>query len=58
MAASLEWGKREAPSLAQMEALADAAFASLPEDFRKLCEGLVIRVEDFPSDDVLKTMKC
>jgi predicted Zn-dependent protease with MMP-like domain len=54
----VHWVKRKAPSLAELEALADAAFANLPEDFRKLCEGLVIRVEDFPSDDVLEEMKC
>jgi predicted Zn-dependent protease with MMP-like domain len=54
----VDWVKRKSPSLAELEALADAAFATLPEDFRNLCEGLVIRVEDFPSDDVLEEMKC
>ncbi len=54
----MEWSKQLAPSLDELETLADAAFAALPEDFRKLCEGLVIRVEDFPSDDVLEEMKC
>lgn len=54
----MDWLRRKAPSLAELEALADSAFAGLPEDFRKLCEGLVIRVEDFPSDEVLEEMKC
>lgn len=54
----MDWSKTQAPSLAEFEALADAAFASLPADFRKLCDGVVIRVEDFPSDDVLDEMKC
>lgn len=54
----MEWSKQLAPSLDELETLADAAFAALPEDFRKLCDGLVIRVEDFPSDDVLEEMKC
>jgi predicted Zn-dependent protease with MMP-like domain len=54
----LDWSKQQAPSLADIDALADAAFAALPEAFRKLCEGLVIRVEDFPSEDVLEEMKC
>ncbi len=54
----MEWSKQLAPSLDELETLADAAFAALPEDFRKLCEGLVIRVEDFPTDDVLEEMKC
>jgi predicted Zn-dependent protease with MMP-like domain len=54
----VEWSKQLAPSLDELETLADAAFAALPEDFRKLCEGLIIRVEDFPTDDVLEEMKC
>ncbi len=45
-----------APSLADIEALAEDAYARLPEHFRQLCEGLVIRVEDFPTEEVLRTM--
>jgi predicted Zn-dependent protease with MMP-like domain len=45
-----------APSLAEIEALAADAYARLPEKFRKLCEGLVIRVEDFPTEDVVEAM--
>ena len=54
----MDWSKQHAPSLAELDALADAAFAALPEAFRKLCEGLIIRVEDFPGEDVLEEMKC
>lgn len=54
----MDWSKQQAPSLADLDALADAALGSLPEDFRKLCEGVVIRVDDFPSDEVLSAMKC
>ncbi len=50
------WTDRHAPSLADFEAMADAAFAVLPEHFRKLCEGVILRVEDFPDDDVLEAM--
>jgi predicted Zn-dependent protease with MMP-like domain len=42
--------------LADIEALSAQAYARLPEHFRKLCEGLIIRVEDFPSEDVLEEM--
>src|SRR5262249_23320810 len=42
-----------APSLAELEVLAAEAYRRLPERFRKVCEGLVIRVEDFPTDEVL-----
>ncbi|PWB79420.1 MAG: Zn-dependent protease [Methylocystaceae bacterium] len=47
-----------APSLEDIEALADAAFASLPSRFTRLCEGLVIRVDDFPEEEVLEEMEC
>jgi predicted Zn-dependent protease with MMP-like domain len=50
------WKATKAPSLAELELLADDAFRRLPERFRSLCDGLVIRVEDFPTDEVLDTM--
>jgi len=49
-------GPLRAPTLADIEALADAAFAQLPESFRSRCEGLVIRVDDFPDDETLDEM--
>jgi predicted Zn-dependent protease with MMP-like domain len=39
-----------------IERLAEAAFARLPEEFRKLCEGLIIQVVDFPDDETLEEM--
>lgn len=56
MSATLDWSERTAPSLAEMEALADRAFAGLPESFRRLVQGVIIRVEDFPSEEVLEEM--
>ncbi len=50
------WKSAKAPSLAEMETLAHDIFARLPKNFRDLCEGLVIRVEDFPTDEVLDEM--
>lgn len=50
------WRGAAAPSLADIEALAEDAYRRLPEHFRALCEGLVIRVEDFPTEEVLDTM--
>lgn len=47
-----------APSLEDLEVLADAAFASLPSRFTRLCEGLVIHVEDFPDEEILEEMEC
>jgi predicted Zn-dependent protease with MMP-like domain len=49
----LAWWTVKAPSLADMEVLAREVFAGLPAKFRALCEGLIIRVEDFAPDDVL-----
>ena len=48
------WHDVTAPSLDEFEALAAFAYARLPAGFRRLCKGLVIRVEDFPTDEVLK----
>ena len=53
-----DWASRAAPSLDDFEAMADAAFRRLPTRFRNACVGLVIRVEDFPEDDVLEEMEC
>lgn len=46
----------KSPSLADIEEIARDAFAALPEKFRDLCEGLIIHVDDFPSEDVLTAM--
>jgi predicted Zn-dependent protease with MMP-like domain len=52
----LAWRRAKAPSLEEMEALAVTAFQRLPQRFRALCEGLVIRVEDFATEEVLDEM--
>jgi predicted Zn-dependent protease with MMP-like domain len=53
----LAWRPRKAPSLDELEVLARDVFAGLPQQFRALCEGLVIRVDDFPTDEVLDHME-
>ena len=53
---SAGWAGRMAPSIADFEAMARTAYAGLPDRFRSLCADLVIRVEDFPTDEVLKSM--
>jgi predicted Zn-dependent protease with MMP-like domain len=52
----LAWRTATAPSLVEMEVLAEAAFRRLPRHFRRLCEGLVIHVEDFPTQEVMTDM--
>jgi predicted Zn-dependent protease with MMP-like domain len=49
----LAWHSVKAPSLGELETLAEAAFRRLPQKFRALCEDLVIRVEDFPTEEAL-----
>ncbi|MFL6844983.1 MAG: metallopeptidase family protein [Allosphingosinicella sp.] len=48
-------GERQtfAPDAAEIERLADAAIARLPEAFRRYLDGVVLRVEEFADDDVL-----
>jgi predicted Zn-dependent protease with MMP-like domain len=46
-----------APTLADIERLADEAFARLPEAFCALCGEVIIRVDDFPTDEVLEEME-
>ena len=45
-----------APSLDDLAALAEAAFAALPEAVRKLTGEVLFRVEDFATDDVLEEL--
>jgi predicted Zn-dependent protease with MMP-like domain len=51
------WTDLKAPSLADMEAMAHEMFERLPEHFRTMCEGVVIRVDDFPTEEVLDEME-
>jgi predicted Zn-dependent protease with MMP-like domain len=50
------WTSLKAPSLADMEAMAHDEFGRLPKAFRALCEGVILRVDDFPTDEVLDEM--
>jgi predicted Zn-dependent protease with MMP-like domain len=52
----LDWRGVRAPALEEIEVIAVEAFRRLPTKFRDLCEDLVIRVEDFPTDEVLDQM--
>ena len=52
-----DWAGVEAPSLADIEGIAQASFAALPESFRKLCGDIEFRVTEFPEDDVLDELE-
>jgi predicted Zn-dependent protease with MMP-like domain len=49
---------QRAPTLADFEALAADAYDKLPEAFRTLCTGVVIKIEDFPDDETMHEMEC
>ena len=51
------WTTQTAPSLAEIETMAHEIFERLPQRFRELSEGVVIRVDDFPTDEVLDEME-
>ncbi|MDB5648877.1 MAG: hypothetical protein JWL62_397 [Hyphomicrobiales bacterium] len=54
----LDWTLRTAPSLADFQVMADAAYAALPAEFRALCAGLIIHIDDFPDEDTCREMDC
>jgi predicted Zn-dependent protease with MMP-like domain len=45
-----------APSIADFEELAATAYARLPTEFREKSNDLLIRVEDFATDEVLESL--
>ena len=49
----LAWRGASAPTLAQFEMMAIEAFRRLPDKFRLLCADLVIKIDDFATDEVL-----
>jgi len=53
----LAWRRVKAPTLAQMEVMAEHAYARLPQRFRDMCGNLVVRVDDFPTDEVIEEME-
>jgi predicted Zn-dependent protease with MMP-like domain len=53
-----DWTTVAAPTIEDIDRMATAAFAELPEQFRRLCEGVVIKVEDFPDEETLDEMEC
>ena len=46
-----------APTLADIEIMAQAAVERLPEDFRRHLASVVLRIEDFPDADVIAEME-
>jgi predicted Zn-dependent protease with MMP-like domain len=45
------------PSLADLETIAQAAFAEIPDELRRFAADVAIRVEDFPDDETEQEME-
>ena len=56
MANASRWRDARAPSLTDIEVLAIEAWNRLPAEFRGLCANVVVRVEDFATDEVLESL--
>ncbi len=56
MSFGMSQGQTFAPDAAAIERLADRAIAGLPEPFRVHLDGVVLRIEDFAEDDVLREL--
>ena len=56
LADPLAWKPLKAPSLLEFEVIATEAYRRLPAHFRARCEGVVVHVEDYATDEVLDTM--
>ena len=50
------WRNLRAPSLEDLELLAAEAWQRLPQHFRNMCSDVVIRIEDFATDEVLREL--
>jgi predicted Zn-dependent protease with MMP-like domain len=46
------------PSLGDLEAIAEAAYAGIPRKLTKHVDNVVIRVVDFPDEETMKEMGC
>jgi len=51
-----DWHTHRAPSLAAFETIAQKAYDKLPQAFRDMTKDVLVRVEDFPTDDVLDSL--
>ena len=50
------WALARAPSLDEFERLAKVAWAALPDEFRQWTTDIMIRIEEFATDEVLDSL--
>ncbi len=56
MSAPPDWTTAVAPSLGDIERLAIAAWQRLPGEFRGVCGDVVIRIDEFATEEVLDSL--
>ncbi len=52
-----DWTEKTAPSLDDFQTIAEAAWASLPAEFTKLCGRVLLQVQDFAEEEVLRDLR-
>jgi predicted Zn-dependent protease with MMP-like domain len=52
----IDWPRAAAPELADFEQMAEAAWLRLPEEFRAKAGDLLIRIEEFATDEILDAL--
>src|SRR6185437_1789718 len=53
----MDWSQIASPELDDFEAMARAAFVSLPDEFRTLAGNIALVVQDFPDEDVIRDLE-
>lgn len=56
MTFAMDWRYAVAPGLAEFEEMAAIAWDRLPDAFRSRAGDLIIRIEDYPTDEVLDAL--
>jgi len=51
-----DWKNRAAPTLDELAQLAEAAYARLPQPFRRMAGDIVFHVQEFADDETLKAV--
>ena len=52
----MRWNHRTAPDVSDIESIALATVAALPDAFRTAAKAVVIRVDEFPNDKILDSL--
>lgn len=54
---NIDWRYARSPTLTDFETMAQEAWNALPSEFRQLAGDVVIRIEDFATDEVLDELE-